>query len=138
MLAFFYMLLLPPFLFSFLFKKNAYRASSVARRFGCCAHPSHLPWPGEGVPCPSPGWLLLQEPLAPITSPKPRCFRAGSKYESSLPHNPREGGLLCGGAFLTPPAAESQQIRAVTGFDCSHVNRAGNSLWHLVSVYFVF
>lgn len=56
--------------------------------------------------------------------------------ESSLPRNPEEGGLLHG--FLTPPAAESQQIRVTTGFDYSYVNLAGHSLWHLISVYFVF
>ena len=139
MLAFFYMLRTSsPFLFSSLFKKNCLQSLLCCPSLWVLCPPYHLPRPGGVPPCPSRGWLLLQEPLAPITPPRPRCSRAGSKYESSLPHKPREGGLLCGGVFLTLPAAESQQIRVVTGFDYSYVNEAGNSLWHLVSVYFVF
>lgn len=122
-------------LLSSLFKKTAYGASSVARRFGCRVRPTIclgqekrlLPFPG---PAAAAG--------AGSAHPSPGCSRAGSIDESSLPPNPREGGLLSDGACLTPAAAESQQTRVVTGFDCSHVNQAGNSLWHLVSVYFVF
>lgn len=76
MLAFFYMLRTSsPFLFSSLFK-------NCLQSFLCCpllwalCPPYCLPWPGEVAICPSPGWLLLQEQLAPVTPPRPRYSRA--------------------------------------------------------------
>lgn len=103
----------PPFL------KTAYRASSVARCVGRCVPLTiclgRVKW--------SPALPRLAAAAAGAVNARrasrPRCSRAGSKHDSSVPHNPRERGLLHGGTLLTPPAAESQQKGVVTGFDCS-------------------
>lgn len=88
----------------------------VAHHFECC-----VPAPAKRCPLPLPRLAVL--PISPL---RPHCCHAGSKHKSTLPPIPREGGLLCARAFLTPPAAESQQIRVVMGGDYSSVNQAEN------------
>lgn len=89
----------------------------VAHHFGCCVHPA----PAKHCPLLLPRLAVL--PIPPLRS---HHCHAGSKYKSILPPVPMEGGLLCARAFLTPPAAESQQIRVVMGGDYSSVNQAEN------------
>lgn len=135
MLAFFYMLCTPSPLFYFPpFKAQTLSEPPVAHHFGCCVHP--VPAPAKHCPLPLPRLAVLPGLWDPPQFLRPHCCRAGSKYKSTLLHIPREGGLLSARAFLTSPAARSQQIRVLMGDDYSSVNQTENQLWHLFSVCF--
>lgn len=118
------MYLFPPLYFPPFKKTNAFRASCCPSLWVLCPP---CPCPGQAVPPAPPQAGCAARALGPIPCPRPCCCcHAGSKYKSTLPHIPKERGLLCSGAFLTPRAAESQQIRVIMGGDYSSVNQAGN------------
>lgn len=75
----------------------------AAHCFGSCVHSTISA--GRSGPQPFPRLAAAGSSGNPSHLLRPCCCLAGSDYESSLLRKPREGGLLCGGAFLTLSAA---------------------------------